>query len=323
MSIGGRGLRAFVLAALATLMLAVWGVQSASATSYSLTIVVASCGQIDAVVGSPGEYSYTVGGSVSGSFTTTEKSENVTIGGVYGKGLTTITVKRGSRVVASVKWLFVNCAAPASGATGPTGPQGPTGATGTGVAGPTGPTGNPGVTGGTGPSGATGPTGTSVTGATGPQGPTGPQGATGPSSLAALQGSPCTFDSNPSSLEVSIDSTTGAVGLTCTPAYEVSATISDGTMTAVNLYDESVSKNNVFEDVSTSASVVMPRGQYAKVLLISGHQDTGGGHEFSYTCPGSSPRTAVEFPGENEGTYYEGLCESGSLSGDYAVTAIF
>jgi len=139
--------------------------------------------------------------------------------------------------------------------------------------------------------------------------------------LAALQGSPCTFDSNPSSLEVSIDSTTGAVGLTCTD--KVSATISGGTMTAVNLRDQTLGENHIFVDVSTSSSVVMPSGHFAVVSLVSGNQATGEGIEFSYTCPGESPRTAPAFRGIIEGTYYEAQCNEPSLSGDYAVTATF
>ena len=180
MSIEGRGLRAMALGSLAAFMLAGLGAQSALADGQSFTIVVASCGQLDAVVGQPGAYSYTVGSSISGSFTTTESNENVTVGGIYASGLTTITVKRAGKVVASSKWLFVNCATPPSGATGP---AGPTGSTGTGSTGPTGPTGGAGATGVSGATGATGPEGPPAlrgrTGATGQQGEKGETGATG------------------------------------------------------------------------------------------------------------------------------------------------
>jgi hypothetical protein len=77
----------------------------------------------------------------------------------------------------------------------------------------------------TGPSGLTGSTGltgaTGSTGATGATGGTGPTGATGPSgaaSLAALQGSPCTVGNIPSTLDVSVNSVTGVVTMTCDPA---------------------------------------------------------------------------------------------------------
>jgi hypothetical protein len=165
MSVGGRSPRALLLGGLATLVLAALGAQGASATTVSVTITAASCGQLDALVTQPGTYSYSVGTSISGTFTTTERNENVTIGGIYANGLTTITVKHATQVVASVKWLFVNCAEPPRGATGAAGPTGPTG--GMGATGATGPAGPQGTTGTTGPSGPAG-------------GPTGPTGATGP-----------------------------------------------------------------------------------------------------------------------------------------------
>jgi hypothetical protein len=162
-----------------------------------------------------------------------------------------------------------------------------------------------------------------VTGTTGPTGATGPTGPTGPSSLAALQGSPCTIDGNQSTLNVSVNPTTGAVSLTCTPVYKVSATISGGTMTHINLRDQTILKNNVFANVSTSSSVLMPSGHEAIVVLTSGEQDIGGGHPFRYTCPGEGEQPATAEPGFIEGTFYEATCQSVSLSGDYAVTATF
>ena len=157
MSIRVTGSRALVLGGLAVLLLASLGAQSASAEFVSPTIVVASCGQLDALVPQPGTYSYSVGSRISGTFTTTQAEENVTVGGVYANGLVTITVKHGSQVVATAKWLFVNCAEPPRGATGPAGATGATGANGatgmTGAAGATGATGANGVTGATGVTG--------------------------------------------------------------------------------------------------------------------------------------------------------------------------
>jgi hypothetical protein len=185
MSIQASAVRALLLAGLATLGLAVLGAQSASATTYPFTIVVASCGQLDAVVGTAASYTYTTesktSATIKGSFKTEESNENVTVGGIYSNGLTTITIRNASnQVVAATKWLFVNCSTPAGGPAGPTGPTGATGATGkgaTGATGPAGPSGGMGVTGATGPAGPTG--GMGVTGATGPAGPTGGMGATG------------------------------------------------------------------------------------------------------------------------------------------------
>lgn len=291
MCIGRRGRRALLLAGLAALMLAAVGVQDAWADGNEgneapVTIVVASCGQLDVVVAHTGTYSYSVGSAISGTFTTTERNENVTVGGIYSSGLTTITIKRASRVVAQTKWLFVECSAPPRGATGPQGPTGPQGATGS-------------------------------------QGPGGTTGATGPSSLAALKGSPCTFAGNPSSLAVAIDSTTGAVGLTCTPVYTVSATISGGTMSFVNLRDETAAQNNQFHPVSGSVSTLMPSGHEAVVLLDSGDIALGGGQPFNYTCPGKGNTAADPQPALNGGTYYQAACTDPSLSGDYAVTVTF
>jgi Collagen triple helix repeat (20 copies) len=188
MSIRRRSLRALLLGGLATLMLAALGAQGARAniSPAPVSIVVASCGQLDALVTHPGTYSYSVGsGTIKGTFTTTEENENVTVGGIYANGQTTITVKYGSQVSATVKWLFVNCAEPPRGSTGPAGPTGPQGTQGTtGPTGAQGATGAAGATGATGAAGATGATGATgaggVQGATGATGPEGPTGATGP-----------------------------------------------------------------------------------------------------------------------------------------------
>jgi hypothetical protein len=122
---------------------------------------------------------------------------------------------------------------------------------------------------------------------------------------------------------VSVDSTTGAVSLTCTPVYAVSATISGGTMTNVNLRDQTLMRNNEFDNVSTSASVLMPGGHIAEVQLTSGDTGDGGGVAFNYTCPGAASQSASPFAGSDSGIYYYAVCEDSSLSGDYAVTATF
>jgi hypothetical protein len=184
MSIRVRGLRALALGGLGAVALAAVVAQGAWAARARVKLTV-SCGQLDAVASQAGEYQYEVG-STTGTFTTTEAKENVTVGGIYANGLTTITVKSGGQTAASAKWLFVNCSAPPQGQTGPTGPQGPSGATGpagvtgaTGATGPTGPAGVTGATGPTGPEGPNGPTGPAgVSGATGPTGATGPAGGT-------------------------------------------------------------------------------------------------------------------------------------------------
>ena len=173
MSIERRGLRALLPGGLTARMAGVGAVLAAaflmmagSASAWTVSNLTASCGQLDGQVPDPGTYSYAVGSTKSGTFTTTEQHENVTIGGVYANGLTTITVKHGNEVVATVKWLFVNCAEPPRGATGSSGPTGPQGKQGT--------------------TGPTGPTGTGLPGATGGTGPTGPTGGTGPQGVSLL-----------------------------------------------------------------------------------------------------------------------------------------
>ncbi len=111
------------------------GMMVGSASAWTVNNLTASCGQLDAKVPYAGTYTYSVGSTIKGTFTTTYAYENVTVGGIYANGLTTITMMHGSQVAAKVKWLFVNCAGP------PQGPTGPTGATGVGATGPTGPSG--------------------------------------------------------------------------------------------------------------------------------------------------------------------------------------
>ncbi len=142
-----------------------------------------------------------------------------------------------------------------TGATGPAGPQGPTGATGPiGPTGATGPQGPMGLTGPVGPQGEIGPQGPiGLTGPAGPQGeigPQGPTGATGPqgpigaTGPAGPQGEPgittaesyggfytdvdqtITNSSFPltdtqSSLDITIDTTTGIITLPNAGVYRV------------------------------------------------------------------------------------------------------
>ena len=151
----------------------------------------------------------------------------------------------------------------------------------------TGPTGPPGETGATGASGAT--------------------GAPGPSNLAALQGSLCTVNARPSSLNVSVDSTTGVVSMVCTPVYEVKATITGGTMDLIRITDYPLLRvDHDFFDVSTSASYLLPKGTFVAVGFEDGSHSLGGGHPFTYTCPNGVVYTADAVPSGNGGTYYDG-----------------
>jgi hypothetical protein len=148
----------------------------------------------------------------------------------------------------------------------------------------------------------------------GDNGDTGQTGAPGPANLAALQGSACTFSGHTSTLSVSVNSTSGAVSMICNPVYEVSATVTGGSMHTIFLDDNTDTNYGGACGPATSCSTLMPAGHDARVRLTS---TTGS---FSYTCPGGNPQTATFDARHN---LYQGQCETASLSGDYAVTAAF
>jgi hypothetical protein len=222
-----------------------------------------------------------------------------------------------------------------AGNTGPQGPQGNVGAQG--------PQGKPGTNGTNGtsvtstalsggnPNCANG--GSSFTSASGTtyacNGAQGAKGDPGPSSLDAMQGAACTFNGHPSTLKVSVDSTTGAVSMTCTPVYQVSFSVTGGSMTQVDIRDQTTLTNHLFFNAS-SGSVYLPKGTLAIVELQSGDELTGGGSAFTFTCPAGAdePGTFPAFsnPGLQSGTYYTSeplSCVTSSLSGALAVTASF
>lgn len=168
-----------------------------------------------------------------------------------------------------------------------------------------GPTGTRGATGADGVNGATGPTG-----ADGVNGATGPTGADGPSNLAALQGSPCTFDGKPSSLNVSVNSTSGAVSMTCIPVATVSVDVTGGNMDEIDLVDFSINdQKNCFSVASCSTTMAINDGVQFRMFNST---------SFHFTCPGESSQTA-----HLEHGTYAGTCQPPLqiLTGDYAVTA--
>jgi hypothetical protein len=184
-----------------------------------------------------------------------------------------------------------------------------------GQTGATGPAGRQGATGATGPTGPAGPQG--PTGATGPVGPAGPAG---PANLAALQGSPCTVGGNASTLNVSVNSTTGVVTLTCNPVVNVSATVTGGAMNVIQISDFTNDSGNLCLNSPTSCSYLAPSGHSVRVVLISGLDGTTTmGQPFTYTCPGSSPQSAM-FDGMEE---YTGVCGPTTVTANYTVTAAF
>ena len=189
------------------------------------------------------------------------------------------------------------------------GPQGAQGAQGT-----------QGPVGATGPKGATGSPG--VPGTPGSQGPTGATGAPGPSTIAALQGSPCTYGGNASSINVTQDATTGAVTLTCTPVYSMSVTVSGGTSSEIELVNfTTTAQKNCLS--ATSCSTLAASGDHIQLRVFNGSQETGGGSPFTYTCDGGASQFADPSPAYPSGTYYEGVCQTASLSDNYVMAASF
>ncbi len=108
---------------------------------------------------------------------------------------------------------------------------------------------------------------------------------------------------------MSVDNVTGAVSMTCTPVYEVSATVTGGSL--IFLLDDltiGLSATHSCGPV-TSCSTLMPKGHHVRVIV------TGTPNPFRFTCPGGSQQDATWEHGFN------GTCETASLSGDFVVTA--
>jgi hypothetical protein len=158
-----------------------------------------------------------------------------------------------------------------------------------------------------------GSTGTTGVGASGPAGSV---------SLSALQGSPCTVGSHSSTLQVSVNPTTGVVSMTCpVPSYTISVAVSGGTMTSIAIFDDTNDTGTTCANASSCSFSVLA-GHAIRLAMESG-SPSGGGKTFTYTCAGSAPQTPESVgPGA-----YEGSCPVGAfdvpLNGDYHATASF
>jgi hypothetical protein len=191
--------------------------------------------------------------------------------------------------------------------------------------GPQGATGPKGATGQKGPQGATGPKGaTGSNGTPGGRGPTGATGAPGPATIAALQGSPCTFSGNSSSIKVTQDPTTGAVSLTCQPVYDVTENVSTGTITSMSVRDQTSFINyECFTDVTTCSHVI-PAGHFAEMQWQSGEPGLSNGSPFSVTCPAGWSGSGAATPTTILGiTTYYAECDDTSLGANATGTATF
>jgi len=195
--------------------------------------------------------------------------------------------------------------------TGPTGPAGITGATGsTGATGLVGPQGVPGASGPIGPAGVQGQTGSiGAQGQAGVTGAPGLPGPTGPSNLSALQGSPCTFHGVSSTVQVNQDSATGNVSIVCLPTGNViGVSVKVGVLTSIQIVDLTT-PGTVLCTNSTSCAFAGHLGDSMRVTLTSGDATSGGGSNFTFSCP-------VGFLGGATGNvgFEQAVC-TGSLSG--------
>ena len=151
----------------------------------------------------------------------------------------------------------------------------------------------------------------------GAKGDTGDTGDNGTANLAALQGSPCTLSGGDSaSLDVRIDQT-GVVSISC--RYEVKATVTGGAMTAIFINNLTNQAGNKTCLGSSSCSTLIPPGTAIVVTLQS-----NGATPFHFTCPGGPSQAAVQQVHPNTGDhYYQGICNTAPLSGNFATTASF
>jgi hypothetical protein len=128
-------------------------------------------------------------------------------------------------------------------------------------------------------------------------------------------------------VSVSVDNTTGAVSMTCSPVDEVRVAVGGGTMTAIFLIDDTTSTFNHECDGATSCSTLVAAGDKIRVSIRSGDLNAGGGTSFTYTCPGEAMQTSDQVPVPG-GSDYQARCPlppsfDTSINADYAVSATF
>ena len=192
--------------------------------------------------------------------------------------------------------------------------------------GPQGPQGIQGIQGDTGSQGVPGTPGTPGTpGAPGAPGAKGDTGPAGPSNLAALQGSPCSFAGNASSVNVAQNPTTGVVTLTCAPVYQITTTVTSSnpplTDYLVNLHDF-VTLSSVHCNNSASCSLSAPAGNGQLLQVVSGDTSSfSPGYPFTVTCPSGWSGGGAATPGF--GTTYESDCTTSSLSANGTASVSF
>jgi hypothetical protein len=151
----------------------------------------------------------------------------------------------------------------------------------------------------------------------------GSAGSSGSVGLSGLQGSPCTVGGHSSTLQVSVNPTTGAVTMACPPlsapsSYTARVTVSGGTMTAIQISD--ATNGTVTRcKAASSCSLAAAAGDSVDVDLLSGLDADIPGKMFTYTCGNSLPKSADPIGSAQ----FVGLCVENSVTGDYNVTAGF
>lgn len=133
----------------------------------------------------------------------------------------------------------------------------------------------------------------------------GDKGDPGPANLAALRGSPCTFEGKPSKLDVSVDNTTGAVSMTCIPVYEVSITVTNGTLQTILIQDRTTHMTWACNGLST-CSIDMPKPSGLRPIL-----------DQQCSVPLHLPRRPNAFAAVQTEDGFFGSCLDSSLSGHF------
>jgi hypothetical protein len=111
--------------------------------------------------------------------------------------------------------------------------------------------------------------------------------------------------------------------MTCTPLVTVSVTVSGGTMTRIDIFDDTADTGTGCNN-ATSCSLSVASGHSIRLDMNSGDDGSSVmGSPFTYTCPGSAPQAAT-FDGQYE---YQGYCPTtGSdtpVTANYNATAAF
>jgi hypothetical protein len=121
------------------------------------------------------------------------------------------------------------------------------------------------------------------------------------------------------------DDAHGSGRVVCTPLYEVSVAVTNGTMDVISLADEPADGGSatVRDCLSqNSCSALYPEGGI-RMILSSGDNDNGpSGTPFHYACRGDDSSQAADLVVGPAGIQYRGVCEFW-MDLDWPITATF